>query len=181
MSVKQKLYDWWRYDSIIHHFLVTCFVDPYYETKQGIKNIIKWFPVIWKDRDYDHDYIYSVLLFKLKKQRDYIAKREWRNYGNVEEMNLVIYELEKSREDYSSEAIKGHDAKWGEFKYEFIESEFANCSELIDTREKYLTEAEYADMQEDFRNRIRLSRIKYESDRINAFTLLGKYIPNWWD
>jgi DNA polymerase III sliding clamp (beta) subunit (PCNA family) len=96
-------------------------------------------------------------------------------------MNLVISELEKSREDYSSETIKGHEAKWGEFTYEFIESEFANCSELIDTREKYMTEAEYADMKEDFRNRIRLSSISYERDRINAFTLLGKHIPNWWD
>jgi hypothetical protein len=180
MSVKQKLYDWWKYDSIVHHFLVTRFVDPYYETKQGIKNIIKWFPVIWEDRDYDHDYIYSVLLFKLKKQRDYIAKREWHK-DTVDEMSLVISELEKSREDYTSEAIKGHEAQWGEFKYELVKSEFADCSELVDTREKHMTEAEYADMQEDFRNRFRLSRIRYDRDRINAFTLLGKHIPNWWD
>jgi hypothetical protein len=36
----------------------------------GIKNIIKWFPIIWKDRDYDHAYIECMLLHKLKMMYD---------------------------------------------------------------------------------------------------------------
>lgn len=31
---------------------------------QGIKNLIKWFPVIWNDRDWDHMYLLKMLEFK---------------------------------------------------------------------------------------------------------------------
>jgi len=34
----------------------------------GIKNLIKWFPIIYKDRDWDTFYIYEILRFKLKNQ-----------------------------------------------------------------------------------------------------------------
>ena len=33
---------------------------------QGIKNIIYWFPIIWKDRDYDHAYIEYMMEHKFK-------------------------------------------------------------------------------------------------------------------
>ncbi len=33
--------------------------------KYGIKNLITWFPIIWKDRDWDHWYLYKILRFKL--------------------------------------------------------------------------------------------------------------------
>lgn len=32
----------------------------------GIKNLIKWFPVIWKDKDWDHEYFEDIILFKLQ-------------------------------------------------------------------------------------------------------------------
>jgi len=31
----------------------------------SIKNLIKWFPIIWNDRDWDHGYVEDMLLFKL--------------------------------------------------------------------------------------------------------------------
>ena len=33
--------------------------------KNSIKNLIKWFPIIWQDRDWDHGYVEDMLLFKL--------------------------------------------------------------------------------------------------------------------
>jgi hypothetical protein len=35
---------------------------------QGIKNLIKWFPTIWKDRDHDYYYTMEVLKKKLEFQ-----------------------------------------------------------------------------------------------------------------
>ena len=45
--------------------------------KYGIKNLYKWFWVIWKDRDWDHHYIYQVLKFKLEKQAKHLGERNW--------------------------------------------------------------------------------------------------------
>jgi hypothetical protein len=40
---------------------------------RGIKNIIYWFPIIWKDRNWDSHYIFEVLKHKLTAQANYIA------------------------------------------------------------------------------------------------------------
>jgi hypothetical protein len=45
--------------------------------KYGVKNLYKWFWVIWKDRDFDHHYIFEVLKFKLEKQAKHLGERNW--------------------------------------------------------------------------------------------------------
>jgi len=45
-----KLYRWFRWELPY---------QPKY-IKYGLKNLYKWFWVIWKDRDWDHHYIYQV-------------------------------------------------------------------------------------------------------------------------
>jgi hypothetical protein len=42
----------------------------------GIKNLKVWFPIIWKDRDWDDSFIFEVLKFKLKKQAKYISEKD---------------------------------------------------------------------------------------------------------
>ena len=43
--------------------------------KTGVKNIWYWMPIIWKDRNWDHRYIYTMLQHKLKAQSKYIGDR----------------------------------------------------------------------------------------------------------
>jgi len=62
-----KLYRWVRWELPY---------QPKY-IKYGIKNLYKWFWVIWKDRDWDHHYIFEVLKFKLEKQAKHLGERDW--------------------------------------------------------------------------------------------------------
>ena len=39
--------------------------------KNGTKNLIKWFPIIWKDSNFDHGYLYDILYFKLGEMQKY--------------------------------------------------------------------------------------------------------------
>ncbi len=59
-------YLWWKFEGRYYH------KDLY----KGIKNLIQWFPVIWKDRDWDSYYIFRILEHKLKLQAKGIAKRD---------------------------------------------------------------------------------------------------------
>jgi len=43
------------------------------EFKRSIKKIWYWFPIIWKDRDWDSHYIFEILKHKLKTQSQYIG------------------------------------------------------------------------------------------------------------
>lgn len=42
----------------------------------GVKNLWKWFPIIWKDRDWDTHFIYETLRRKLEFQAKYIANKD---------------------------------------------------------------------------------------------------------
>lgn len=64
MLEKVKL--WWKFEGRYYHknFIY------------GVKNLCKWFPLIWKDRDWDHTYIYKILDFKLEQQAYGIGSRD---------------------------------------------------------------------------------------------------------
>ena len=61
-----KLYRWFLWDA--KHVHKTTWI--------GIKNLWKWFPIIWKDRDWDYYYIFQVLKFKLEKQAKHLGGRD---------------------------------------------------------------------------------------------------------
>ena len=43
----------------------------------GIKNLIIWFPVIWRNREWDHHYYEEILLHKIKLQIKYFEKTKF--------------------------------------------------------------------------------------------------------
>lgn len=59
--MKKKIKDWW-WDYIQY---------PLKSSKQSIKNMIYYFPIVWKDRDWDYTFIYEILKSKLKKHAQY--------------------------------------------------------------------------------------------------------------
>ena len=58
----------------------------FHTIRNGIRNLIKWFPVIWKDRNFDHGYLYTILEFKLDNMQkffesDYTYSMDAKEYG----------------------------------------------------------------------------------------------------
>lgn len=100
---------------------------------RGIKNLIKWFPVIWKDRDWDDHYIFEVLKFKLNKQADYIGGRG--NHLNAkrdaEIMRLVNKLIELHQDEfYAMEYMDYHNTE-----YDFVPTDHKidgeSCYEMV--------------------------------------------------
>jgi hypothetical protein len=85
-----------------------------YNLRDGIKNLIKWFPVIWKDRDWDHNFIYEIIKFKLKNQADYIGgkDRHTRAKRDAEIMKLCCELIQRCQDDYyDMEYMDYHESK----------------------------------------------------------------------
>lgn len=78
----RRIYLWWAHDGRYYH--------KYF--KQGVKNLWYWFPVIWKDRDWDEHYIFEVLKHKLKAQANYIGRRDFhtRAQQDAKRMRLCV-------------------------------------------------------------------------------------------
>ena len=68
----------------------------------GVKNLYKWFWVIWKDRDWDHHYIFEILKFKLEKQAKHLSeKNEYENSErNVELMMTCVKLINRIQNEY---------------------------------------------------------------------------------
>ena len=82
--------------------------------KTGVKNIWYWMPIIWKDRNWDHRYIYTMLQHKLKAQSKYIGDRgiHVSSERDAEIMMTCVRLIDKvSEEFYSSEYSDYHKSK----------------------------------------------------------------------
>ena len=91
-----KLYRWVRWE----------LPYQYKYTKYGVRNLYNWFWIIWKDRDWDHYYIFQVLKFKLEKQAKHLGKRNWHESSkrDAELMMTCVRLINKlQNEDYYAE------------------------------------------------------------------------------
>jgi hypothetical protein len=102
----RRIWLWWEHDGKYYH--------KYF--KQGIKNIWYWFPIIWKDRNWDDHYIFEVLKHKLKAQAKYIGDndRHTRAQLDAKRMRLCVKLIEKvQEEEYAMEYMDYHkDRLW---------------------------------------------------------------------
>jgi hypothetical protein len=99
------------------------------ELIRSIKNIIRWLPIIWKDRDWDDSFIFTILQNKLKFQAEYIGKRDIHTLAkrDSEVMMLCVRLIDKIKEEYyTMEYFDYHKTE-----YEFIDSDRPNCKEMI--------------------------------------------------
>jgi hypothetical protein len=44
----------------------------WYNLKYGVRNLWRWAPIIWRDRDWDHGYLSRILEFKLYTMYNYL-------------------------------------------------------------------------------------------------------------
>lgn len=64
------------YEKVYHSKISTI----YYNIKNGIKNLMIYTPVIWKDRNWDYDYFHILMRFKLSRM-----EKLHREDGNAED------------------------------------------------------------------------------------------------
>ena len=79
------------------HWRITYFID-------GVRNIIRWVPVLYKDRDWDDYFITKMLQKKIENQRKYLV--EHNRHLNIDSnnfwMTVVLNLIEAEHEEYYS-------------------------------------------------------------------------------
>jgi hypothetical protein len=185
-------YLWWKFEGKFYH------KDLY----RGIKNLIQWFPVIWKDRDWDSYYIFQILEHKLKLQAKGIAKRDIHVNAqrDAEIMMTCVRLMEKVREEYyESEWMVYYESKmWFESikeqpGYSRLESEIIseNFDEyfkkypLIYKRvlkgEGIFSIENESENENKQRIAMNIAHINQERAHKLLFKILEKNIRGWWD
>ena len=89
----------------------------------GCKNVIRWSPTIFKDRDWDHWHIYNILQKKIEFQRKELinANRHTDINRDNRDMTIVLNLIERVNEDYYG--TEHLDYSKSKFRFEPIEGD----------------------------------------------------------
>lgn len=105
VNVFEKIALWWRFEGRYYHI----------DFVRGVKNLWVWFPVIWKDRNWDDHFIFELLRVKLQKQADYIGgkDRHLSAKRDSEKMRLVAKLIKLKQDDfYGMEYMDYHNTEY---------------------------------------------------------------------
>lgn len=151
--------------------------------KYGIENLVRWFPVIWKDRNWDHAFIYIILKHKL-----YLTEQLIRNYGihikNIEDADKIktcILLLDRLiKDEYHENVSKKYYKRWGHPKFNWIEKN-EKYSELEINHKNVKTEEDQKQEKKDFHRICKLENRLRKQDIRYLFNMMCKHIEGWWD
>jgi len=161
---------------------------PFRDFYRRVKNVLRWLPTIWKDRDWDDSYITEILIKKLEFTRDfylsgkaYSAEAE-KVADEIKEAIVLLHMTRDSWEFYEDLAMEQLEQKWGKTIFEFVPLEDRpGITEMKSKTEKVNTEEEKEQYRKEFRKTLDEARKQYMKDKIKAYKFIAKNIDKWWD
>jgi len=156
----------------------------WYDFKNGIKNLIMWFPIVWRDRNWDHTYIYRILRHKL-----YLTEMLIRNHGihvrNIKDANkikLCVNLLDRLiNDDYHEGAFKRHYEKWGHGKFLWDDADLEGYKTLKIEYPNVKTSKDEIQEKKDFSRSSKHEIMLREQDLDYLFKQMRKHIQTWWN
>ena len=156
----------------------------YYNIKNGISNLIRWFPVVWKDRDWDHTYIYDVLHFKLKNTEHCIRNGSHvKSDKDADRIKICVNLLGRLiKDDYYDNVYKHFDKKWGELSFgsEKDEEREGYCK-LIFKRSNDPNNEREEERDKEYKKLMNKEGYLIHQDLDLLFDIMKKNIQKWWD
>lgn len=164
---------------------------------KGVKNLIRWFPVIWKDRDWDSHYIWEILKFKLKNQSKHIGyyDRHVSAKRDVEIMMICVKLIDRIQNEYYSMEYMDYyknEFHWDDcpdkpenkiLRSEQISERFDEYFKLYPRVYKEVMSAEKTIFRTDDNAGIAMNigNKNHQKAKKLLFKILENNIENWWD
>ena len=171
-----------------------------YRIKQFFKriyNLYRWFPIIWKDQDWDTHYIWEIFKFKLKNQAKYIGEhdRHMSAKRDAEIMMTCVRLIDKiQNEYYQGEYSDYHESEfhWNdceeypghkELRIEELSENFDEYFKKYPLIHKKVINMEKTPFRKDDKCgiAINIGRINHDRAKKLLFKILEKNIESWWD
>ena len=181
-----KVYRWIKWD--LKHFPRN--------VKQGFKNLYKWLPIIWKDRDWDDHYIFEVLKFKLKNTADYFEEKQrfvgWES--EVKYIRICESLIKKIQDDYyrmeyydyvehNIQIVPALDKDTYKLKSTVTKNNLDQYLALYPrTKKQVIASGKYKNYTpEDMGIALSMGMERHEKARKLLFKIIQERIEAWWD
>ena len=149
-----------------------------------IKNLIKWFPVIWNQYDFDESYAIEVFIFQLNKIADFLDSDKActvsakANASCIRKTTKLLQDV--MDEKFAMEYQNNFKECYGEVKFKFESTDNPKLNQLkwkfptIDG----MTEEE---LDKIYTKMFHESQAKQEKAHNLAWRLVANHIRGWWD
>ena len=177
------------------------------EFRSSVNKLIRWFPIIWKDRDWDDHYIWEIMKNKLRWQAKYIGDRDFHTRAalDAKRMRLCANLIDKVQDGfYGGEYMDYYESKWNFLdipdKPGYKELDMQTTSENFDDYFKkyplvykkvladkklqiFGIEARDGETEVDAKQRIAMNIGRYNHERARKllFRIMEENIEGWWD
>jgi hypothetical protein len=186
----KKIYYWWNNEARYYHR----------DFIQGVRNLIRWFPIIYNDQDWDDHFIWEIWKFKLYNQAKYIGGKD-RHVDAKRDAEIILL-CTRLMDRIQDEYYQAEYQDYQETKFRFEDSEHCHdCNELfIDEISEHFDDyfKKYPliykrvingegifrrEGREDNKQIIAMNIAHINNDRVKKllFTLLERNILKWWD
>ena len=185
----RKVSLWWRFDG---RYILR-------NIQEGFKNIRYWLPIIWKDRNYDHSYIYYILEHKLKAQahRLHTADMHVSARRDAEIIRTCVRLIDKVNDGfYENEYMEYEKTKhWFEpvednpslssWEHRILEENFDDYFKKYPLIYKRVLNGEgwlkIDDLTDKHRIASNIAHINHDRARKLLFKIIEENISKWWD
>ena len=187
----KKIGLWWKFSGRYYH---SDFI-------RGVKNLWKWFPTIWKDRDWDQGFIYEIIKVKLKNQSDYIGSRNTfiSTKRNSELMKLTTRLIQRCQDDFYELEIMDYQEiklkfvptdeteKWFRMEDTIVSERFDEYFKKYPLQYKRVLSGEInrfdreAEEKEKIIIGMEIAHENQERCRKLLFKIMERHIDGWWD
>lgn len=134
--------------------------------KKGVSNLFRWLPIIWKDRDWDYEYLYEIIHKKLEHMDKYYRS----NSTHIEEAIIVADEIKEAKDLLANKINAVHTDKIHYDKSDFfkLENKMMSVDKENKNYQNWIQEMRKAEKQES-------------DDMRKAFQIIGEKSERWWD
>ncbi len=173
--------------------------------RSSVNKLIRWFPIIWKDRDWDDHYIWELMKNKLRWQAKYIGDRDIHTRAalDAKRMRLCANLIDKVQDEfyqieymdyfeskYWFEPVKdkpGYSSMESETLSENFDAYFKKYplvyKKVLTNKELQIFGIEPREGEDDVKQRIAMNIGRYNHERARKllFRIMEENIEGWWD
>jgi hypothetical protein len=182
-----EIREWWNM-KFLRMWPLRVIMDWKYNIQHGVRNLIRWAPIIWKDRDWCGSYILEILIKKIELQRETIINNKIVHPDELkvmdEDMSRCLDLLKKANDEWSNYEepfVDQHDKKWGKRDFDFVPIEDKDLFEMKLNYEKDLTDEEKEQERKEFSEGFEKARRERERDLAEAMEIIARHVDEWWD
>ena len=165
---------------------------------KGVKNLVRWFPTIWKDRDWDDHFIWILLEKKLTHQSNYTLTRgrHLDATRDAQRMMTCVRLIQKVREEYYH--MEYMDYQKNEFHWDDVperpDNKQLRIEEISDnlddyfkkyprTYRKVFSEFTLEEKRRSDKRKIAMymGRENHNKAKKLLFKMMEQHIESWWD